>query len=135
MYVCVCTWNSLSTQDVALSEAPAHITGLLWMFGAIVDVWGLLWGVIVDVWGLLWMFGAIVEVLLWMLGGYCGCFEDIVLPGLPAGHDNGMIIFKLEKERPAMAVHQNILYYVKDRFLRRLDFTTSKDVAVMQLRG
>ena len=70
-----------------------------------------------------------------MFWRYCGCFEDIVLPGLPAGHDNGMIIFKLEKERPAMAVHQNILYYVKDRFLRRLDFTTSKDVAVMQLRG
>ncbi|KAL8592535.1 hypothetical protein ACOMHN_030220 [Nucella lapillus] len=52
-----------------------------------------------------------------------------------AGHDNGMIIFKLEKERPAMAVHQNMLFYVKDRFLRRLDFTTSKDIAVMQLRG
>ncbi|XP_076455879.1 coatomer subunit alpha-like [Babylonia areolata] len=52
-----------------------------------------------------------------------------------AGHDNGMIIFKLEKERPAMAVHQNILFYVKDRFLRRLDFNTSKDVAIMQLRG
>ena len=52
-----------------------------------------------------------------------------------AGHDNGMIIFKLEKERPAMATHQNILFYVKDRFLRKLDFTTSKDVPVMQLRG
>jgi coatomer protein complex subunit alpha (xenin) len=27
------------------------------------------------------------------------------------------------------------LYYVKDRFLRKLDFTTQKDKAVMQLRG
>ena len=52
-----------------------------------------------------------------------------------AGHDGGMIIFKLEKERPPFAVHSNILYYVKDKFLRKLDFTTSKDVAVMQLRG
>lgn len=52
-----------------------------------------------------------------------------------AGHDSGMIIFKLERERPAFAVHQNILYYVKDRYLRKLDFTSSKDVAVMQLRG
>ena len=51
------------------------------------------------------------------------------------GHDGGMIIFKLERERPAFAVHQNLLYYVKDRYLRKLDFTTSKDVAVMQLRG
>ncbi|CAB0008469.1 unnamed protein product [Nesidiocoris tenuis] len=35
-----------------------------------------------------------------------------------AGHDTG-----------------NILLYIKDRFLRKLDFSTSKDVAVMQLRG
>ncbi|XP_013382389.1 coatomer subunit alpha isoform X2 [Lingula anatina] len=52
-----------------------------------------------------------------------------------AGHDSGMLIFKLERERPAYAVYQNTLFYVKERFLRKLDFTTSKDVAVMQLRG
>ncbi|ETE64794.1 Coatomer subunit alpha, partial [Ophiophagus hannah] len=50
------------------------------------------------------------------------------------GHDGGMIVFKLERERPAYAVHGNMLYYVKDRFLRQLDFNSSKDVAVMQLR-
>ena len=52
-----------------------------------------------------------------------------------AGHDSGMVVFKLERERPAFAVHGNLLYYVKDRYLRKLDFTTSKDKAVMQLRG
>lgn len=55
-----------------------------------------------------------------------------------AGHDNGMIIFKLERERPAFAinrVHNNYLYYVKNRYLRRLDFNTSKDVGLLQLRG
>ncbi len=52
-----------------------------------------------------------------------------------AGHDSGMVVFKLERERPAFAVHGNILYYVKDRYLRKLDFTTQKDRAVMQLRG
>lgn len=52
-----------------------------------------------------------------------------------AGHDSGMIIFKLERERPAFAVHNNLLYYVKDRYLRRLDFNSSKDIAVLQLRG
>ncbi|XP_014253737.1 coatomer subunit alpha [Cimex lectularius] len=52
-----------------------------------------------------------------------------------AGHDSGMVIFKLERERPAYAVQGNILLYVKDRFLRKLDFTTSKDVSVMQLSG
>lgn len=52
----------------------------------------------------------------------------------PVGHDSGMIVFKLERERPAYAVHGNMLYYVKDRFLRQLDFNSSKDTAVMQLR-
>uniref|UniRef100_A0A8C5IR19 Coatomer protein complex subunit alpha n=1 Tax=Junco hyemalis TaxID=40217 RepID=A0A8C5IR19_JUNHY len=52
-----------------------------------------------------------------------------------AGHDGGMLVFKLERERPALAVHGNSLFYVKDRFLRQLDFGSSRDVAVMQLRS
>lgn len=52
-----------------------------------------------------------------------------------AGHDSGMIVYKLERERPAYAVHNNILYYVKDRYLRKLDFSTSKDNPLIQLRG
>lgn len=31
------------------------------------------------------------------------------------GHDSGMLVFKLERERPAYAVHMNTLYYVKVR--------------------
>ena len=30
-----------------------------------------------------------------------------------AGHDNGMIVFKLERERPAFYVQANTLYYIK----------------------
>ncbi|KAJ8268561.1 hypothetical protein COCON_G00137330 [Conger conger] len=52
-----------------------------------------------------------------------------------AGHDSGMLVFKLERERPAYAVYGNMLYYVKERFLRQLDFHSSKDTAVMQLRS
>ncbi|KAJ8034907.1 Coatomer subunit alpha [Holothuria leucospilota] len=52
-----------------------------------------------------------------------------------AGHDSGMIVFKLERERPAFAVHGNLLYYVKERYMRKLDFTNSKDVPIMQLRS
>ncbi|KAF6023984.1 COPA [Bugula neritina] len=52
-----------------------------------------------------------------------------------AGHDSGMIVFKLERERPSYAVHENLLYYCKEKYLRKLDFKTSKDVAVMQLRS
>lgn len=52
-----------------------------------------------------------------------------------AGHDNGMVIFKLERERPVFAMHENKLYYVKDQFLRKLNFTTSKDIVTLKLRG
>ncbi|XP_067949452.1 coatomer subunit alpha-like isoform X2 [Watersipora subatra] len=52
-----------------------------------------------------------------------------------AGHDSGMLVFKLERERPAYAVYENLLYYCKEKYLRKLDFRTSKDVAVMQLRS
>ena len=51
-----------------------------------------------------------------------------------AGHDGGMVIFKLERERPAHAMSGNILYYVKEKYLRKLDLTTSRDTAVMQIR-
>ena len=30
-----------------------------------------------------------------------------------AGHDGGMMVFKLERERPAFGLHQNTLYYIK----------------------
>ncbi len=32
-----------------------------------------------------------------------------------AGHDNGMMVFKIERERPPYVIHQNLLYYVKDK--------------------
>lgn len=51
-----------------------------------------------------------------------------------AGHDSGMIVFKLERERPAYAVHDNTLFYVKDRCLRSYELGTSKDVVAMPLR-
>ncbi|XP_008484211.1 coatomer subunit alpha-like [Diaphorina citri] len=46
-----------------------------------------------------------------------------------------MVVFKFERERPAYTVHNNVMYYVKERFLHRLDLTNSKDSVVMQLRG
>ncbi|XP_053672678.1 coatomer subunit alpha [Anopheles nili] len=52
-----------------------------------------------------------------------------------AGHDSGTIVFKLERERPAYAVYGNCLYYVKERFLRELDFNTNTDSVVMTIRG
>ena len=40
-----------------------------------------------------------------------------------AGHDNGVMVFKLERERPAATVHQNTLFYVtRDKQVRSYDF-------------
>ncbi|GIZ48467.1 hypothetical protein CKM354_001152600 [Cercospora kikuchii] len=41
-----------------------------------------------------------------------------------AGHDNGVMVFKLERERPASAVYQNNLFYItKEKHVRSYDFT------------
>ncbi len=45
-----------------------------------------------------------------------------------------MIVFKLERERPAFSVHQNVLYYVKDRYLRTYDFATQRDNPLIAIR-
>jgi len=52
-----------------------------------------------------------------------------------AGHDGGMVVFKLERERPAHALAGNLLFYVKEKYVRKLDLTTSRDTAVMQIRA
>ncbi len=40
-----------------------------------------------------------------------------------AGHDNGVMVFKLERERPAAAVHQNTLFYItKEKHVKSYDF-------------
>uniref|UniRef100_A0A7N0SZM6 Coatomer subunit alpha n=1 Tax=Kalanchoe fedtschenkoi TaxID=63787 RepID=A0A7N0SZM6_KALFE len=53
---------------------------------------------------------------------------------LAAGHDSGMIVFKLERERPAFSVSGDSLFYVKDRFLRYFEFSTQKDTQVIPIR-
>ena len=45
-----------------------------------------------------------------------------------------MLVFKLERERPAYAVHGDSLYYVKERFLRTYDFSSQRDNALITLR-
>lgn len=53
---------------------------------------------------------------------------------LAAGHDSGMIVFKLERERPAYAVHGGVLYYVKERYLRTYDFASTRDNPLISIR-
>lgn len=41
-----------------------------------------------------------------------------------AGHDNGVMVFKLERERPASSLYQNQLFFItKDKSLRSYDFS------------
>ena len=41
-----------------------------------------------------------------------------------AGHDNGVMVFKLERERPASAIHQNTLFFItKEKHVRSYDFS------------
>ncbi|KAJ5801029.1 uncharacterized protein N7518_003097 [Penicillium psychrosexuale] len=41
-----------------------------------------------------------------------------------AGHDTGVMVFKLERERPASAIYQNQLFYItKDKHVKSYDFS------------
>lgn len=51
-----------------------------------------------------------------------------------AGHDSGLIVFKLERERPASAVHGDYLFYVKDKFIRCFNLQTGNDVPAAAIR-
>ncbi|GMH13468.1 hypothetical protein Nepgr_015309 [Nepenthes gracilis] len=53
---------------------------------------------------------------------------------LAAGHDSGMIVFKLERERPAFSVSNDTMFYAKDRFLRFYEFSTQRDIQVIPIR-
>ncbi|KAH9478659.1 Coatomer subunit alpha [Psilocybe cubensis] len=51
-----------------------------------------------------------------------------------AGHDSGLIVFKLERERPAFSVFQDTLYYVRDKYVRSYDFNTGADIGLLSVR-
>ena len=51
-----------------------------------------------------------------------------------AGHDCGLIVFKLERERPAFFVFQDTLYYVRDKYVRSYDFGSGADIGLLSVR-
>lgn len=53
---------------------------------------------------------------------------------LAAGHDSGMTVFKLERERPAFDSHAGRCMFVKERYLRSYEFSTARDIPVVSLR-
>ncbi|CCX30812.1 Similar to Coatomer subunit alpha; acc. no. P53622 [Pyronema omphalodes CBS 100304] len=45
-----------------------------------------------------------------------------------AGHDNGVMVFKLERERPAYACHQNQLFFInKEKHVKMFDFSNNNE--------
>lgn len=50
------------------------------------------------------------------------------------GHDNGLIVFKLERERPAFCMHGDTLYYVRDKYVRAYDINTGSDIGLLSVR-
>jgi len=58
---------------------------------------------------------------------------------IAAGHDSGLVVFKLARERPAYCTAKGLLYYVsynasKERFLRKFEFATNNDKQLCALR-
>eukprot|EP00657_Telonema_sp_P-1_P009167 TRINITY_DN3340_c0_g1_i6.p1 TRINITY_DN3340_c0_g1~~TRINITY_DN3340_c0_g1_i6.p1 ORF type:complete len:1213 (-),score=418.95 TRINITY_DN3340_c0_g1_i6:266-3904(-) len=58
---------------------------------------------------------------------------------IAAGHDSGLVVFKLARERPAYCSAKGLLYYVnvtasKERYLRKFEFSTSADKQICALR-
>lgn len=51
-----------------------------------------------------------------------------------SAHDNGVIVFKLERERPAFSLYQNTLFYVRDKVVRQHDLVTGTDSAIMNVK-
>ena len=45
-----------------------------------------------------------------------------------------MIVFKLERERPAFAMHADTLYYVRDKYVRAYDINTGSDLGLLSVR-
>lgn len=53
---------------------------------------------------------------------------------LAAGHDSGLVMFKLLSERPAFTTSSSQLVYVSNGVLRAYDFGSARDVPLLPLK-
>ena len=51
---------------------------------------------------------------------------------IAAGHDGGLIVFKLERERPAYTSVKNVLYYMKEKNLREVKNAKDTPTAILR---
>ena len=70
----------------------------------------------------------LIPRLICLLLVFLPCFVCVLI--LIVGHDNGVMVFKLERERPAYTIFQNTLFFVtKDKFLRSYDLNSNTESA------
>merc|ERR1719399_1882753 len=53
---------------------------------------------------------------------------------MAAGHDGGMIVFKLERERPAYTPLPTGVLFLKDRYVRTYEYSSGKEMPIMSIR-
>jgi len=53
---------------------------------------------------------------------------------LAAGHDGGMLVFKLERERPAYTPQPHGVLFLRDRYVRTYEYSSGKETPLMSIR-
>jgi coatomer protein complex subunit alpha (xenin) len=83
-----------------------------------------------------WVLTAHPELNLFAAGACCLHSALSGLSGMShcTGHDSGLIVFKLDRERPAYCIHGNTLFYVRDKHVRAHDLNTGNDASVVSVR-
>ena len=62
------------------------------------------------------------------------CPQEVERDDGITGHDNGLIVFKLERERPAFSLSGNHLFYVKDKIIRMADLAAGTSQGICSVR-
>ncbi|ORX92400.1 Coatomer, alpha subunit [Basidiobolus meristosporus CBS 931.73] len=51
-----------------------------------------------------------------------------------SGHDGGLAVFKLNRERPAWTMHEGSLFYVRENHIRAMNYATGKDAPLVTIK-
>ncbi|KAJ7805572.1 hypothetical protein B0H14DRAFT_1594171 [Mycena olivaceomarginata] len=77
------------------------------------------------------------ETKAWEVDSCRGHFNNVSTALLHPKHklivSCGLIVFKLERERPVFAVHQDSLYYIRDKYVRSYDLNTGVDLGLLSV--
>lgn len=54
---------------------------------------------------------------------------------LAAGHDSGLLVFKLDRERPPFDVHKSDLFFLHDRYIRKVGAKSGSEMPLLAYQG